>query len=80
MTMELCLEINSKLQALLEDILIKNITLKVYLSVHIIIFTIMSSFCLTLFKRKALKHSEQKLLVSRKKTDSLNLKNSHKYI
>jgi hypothetical protein len=29
MTMELCLEINSKLQALLEDTLIKNITLKV---------------------------------------------------
>ena len=29
MTMELCLEINTKLQALLEDTLIKNITLKV---------------------------------------------------
>lgn len=29
MTMDLCLEINSKLQALLEDTLIKNITLKV---------------------------------------------------
>ena len=29
MTKELCLEINRKLQALLEDTLIKNITLKV---------------------------------------------------
>ena len=29
MTMELCLEINGKLQALLEDTLIKNLTLKV---------------------------------------------------
>lgn len=29
MTKELCLEINAKLQALLEDTLIKNITLKV---------------------------------------------------
>jgi hypothetical protein len=29
MTMELCLEINRKLQALLEDTLIKNLTLKV---------------------------------------------------
>lgn len=29
MTMDLCLEINAKLQALLEDTLIKNITLKV---------------------------------------------------
>lgn len=28
MTMELCLEINKKLQALLEDTLIKNLTLK----------------------------------------------------
>jgi hypothetical protein len=29
MTMDLCLEINGKLQALLEDTLIKNLTLKV---------------------------------------------------
>jgi hypothetical protein len=33
--MELCLEINSKLQALLEDTLIKNITLKVSLSLSL---------------------------------------------
>lgn len=32
MTKELCLEINAKLQALLEDTLIKNLTLKVTLS------------------------------------------------
>lgn len=34
MTMSLCLEINSKLQALLEDTLIKNITLKVIILIR----------------------------------------------
>jgi hypothetical protein len=44
MTMELCLEINSKLQALLEDTLIKNITLKVSLSLSMSLFKIVIVF------------------------------------
>jgi hypothetical protein len=38
MTMELCLEINGKLQALLEDTLIKNLTLKVIMMISIYFF------------------------------------------
>jgi hypothetical protein len=38
MTMDLCLEINSKLQALLEDTLIKNITVKVCFRFYFIFY------------------------------------------
>ena len=61
MSMELCLEINEKLQILLEDTLIKNLTLKVYITCFFIILVFRISNLVSIKnQRKACKYWHKK--------------------